>query len=366
MEKPNDDKELVILARRIKLSIMNKTNLIGLTLTEMENLAVELGDKKYKGRQLFKWIYRQQVDSFDLMTDLSLGLRNRREEKYIIKGLELEKSSLSDDGTEKLLFKLDDKKLIESVIIPEGDKKTICVSTQVGCPIKCSFCATGMMGFTRNLTIGEIIGQLMFVRGRDGDDSIDNIVFMGMGEPLLNYNNLIESIKMISSELGLSISAKKITVSTVGIISKIYKLADSGLKVNLAISLHVADERKRRRLIKTAKSSSLDSLMEAAAYFAKKRKRRVTFEYILFKGFNDSKDDALALSRLIEGIPCKINILAYNPIDDSRFKRPTVEEVDSFAKFLYPRAPAVTVRKSRGADINAACGQLASMQKKVR
>ncbi len=341
---------------------MSKNNLIGYSLADCENLAVKLGDKKYKGRQLFKWLYRQRADSFDIMTDLSLPLRKQLSDGFIIDHIVSVKGQISTDGTEKLLFKLGPDEFIETVIIPEAGKRTVCVSTQVGCPMGCTFCATGNMGYRRNLTVGEIIGQLLYIQKRDGGDLIDNIVFMGMGEPLLNYYNLIESIKIISSELGLSISAKKITVSTVGIIPQIIKLADSGLKVNLAISLHAADDKKRKEIIKTAKKNELKSLMQAAEYFARKRKKRVTFEYILFKGFNDSHEDALKLSRIIQGISCKINILAYNPVKDTGFKTPGDSDVDNFAKFLYPRAPAVTVRKSRGKDIKAACGQLAGEQ----
>ncbi len=209
------------------------------------------------------------------------------------------------------------------------------------------------------MTAGEIVGQLLYLRSRDGEEAFQNIVFMGMGEPLLNYDEMVRAVEIISSEIGLSVSAKKITVSTVGIVPGIYRLADSGLKVNLAISLHAADEEKRKKIIPIAKKYGIKELTEAVRYFAKKRRKRVTFEYVLMGGFNDSREDALELARMITGIPCKINLIAYNPVPGLPHRRPTDDEVDRFAQWLYPRAPAVTVRKSRGMDIEAACGQLA-------
>ena len=338
---------------------MGKTNLLGASLSELEALMLEMGEKEYKGRQLFKWFYNQLVSDFDQMTDLSQKLRKKLSDGYFFAGLEVAEIASSADGTEKFLFRLHDNNLIESVLIPEGGKRTVCISSQVGCPLKCAFCATGMMGFGRDLSAGEIVGQLLFLRQRYGEDAFRNIVFMGMGEPLLNYANVVKSIAIISSELGLSVSAKKITVSTVGITPQIHALADSGLKVNLAISLHAASDDKRQKIMPVARKYDIKKLVEAAAYFARQRKKRITFEYILFKDFNDSRRDAEMLAELIKGIPCKINILAYNPIDNLPYKRPTDEEVDEFGRYLYPIAPAVTVRKSRGLDISAACGQLA-------
>jgi len=352
--------------RSVKLPVMSKINLMGSTLADLESLMADLGEKKYKGRQLFKWIYGSLQYDFNQMTDLTKELREKLDAKYIFTGLQPEGIAKSQDGTEKILFRLNDNKFIETVLISDGDKRTICVSTQVGCPIKCSFCATGLMGFKRNLTLGEIIGQLLYVRERYGENAYRNIVFMGMGEPLLNYENLVQAIKIISSSIGLSLTARKVTISTVGIVPKIYTLADSGLKVNLAISLHAATDKKRRRILSIPFKYDLKALMEAAACFARKRKKRVTFEYILFKGLNDSREDALALAELIKGIPCKINILAYNPVENVPYKRPSDEEINDFSKLLYPRAPAVTVRKSRGLDIDAACGQLAGKMQKIR
>lgn len=341
------------------MDTMKRTNLLGHTASDLEDLVFLMGEKKFKGRQLFKWLYNSLQYDFNHMTDLSLNLRNKLSEKYAFVGLDVEKTSLSADGTEKFLFRLSDGKLIESVLIPDRNKRTACISSQVGCPLGCRFCATGLIGFERNLSVGEIVGQLLFLRQRYGVDAFQNIVFMGMGEPLLNYDNLIQSIKIISSEIGLSLSARRITISTVGIVPQIYALADSGLKINLAVSLNAATDEKRRQIMPIAKSYNLDELMEAVKYFARKRKKRVTFEYIIFKGFNDSNRDVSSLANLVKGIPCKLNILAYNTIGDLPYERPSDKEVDNFGRLLYPRAPAVTVRKSRGLDIDAACGQLA-------
>ncbi|MBN2226076.1 MAG: 23S rRNA (adenine(2503)-C(2))-methyltransferase RlmN [candidate division Zixibacteria bacterium] len=338
---------------------MKRLNLLGKTVSDFEDIMRSLGEKPYRGRQVFKWLYRDMQSDFNLMSNLAMTLRRRLDERYEFIGLHPTRHAVSSDDTEKFLFRLDDGALIETVLIPEGDKRTVCISSQAGCALGCAFCATGKMGFTRNLTAGEIVGQLLYLRSRDGQEAFHNIVFMGMGEPLLNYDEMVRAVDIISSEIGLSVSAKKITVSTVGVVPGIYRLADSGLKVNLAISLHVADEEKRKKIIPIAKKYGIKELTEAVRYFARKRRKRVTFEYVLMGGFNDAQNDALMLARMITGIPCKINLIAYNPVPGLPYRRPTDDEVDRFAQWLYPRAPAVTVRKSRGMDIEAACGQLA-------
>lgn len=339
---------------------MSKINLLGSSLADLEQIVSDLGEKPFKGRQLFKWLYNLNQYDFDKMTDLSKEFRKKLNEKYIFKNLNLIETKISRrDRTDKLLFQLDDDKLIETVAIIEGKTRTICVSSQAGCALGCKYCATGQIGFGRDLTVGEIVGQLLSVRTLYGDEAIGNIVFMGMGEPLLNYDNLMTALEIIISELGLSIPARKITISTAGVVPQIYKLADSDLKVNLAISLNSAFEEKRKKLMPVANKYDLDKLFEAARYFARKRKRMITFEYILFKGFNDSVTDAKKLAEIIKGISCKINILAYNPVDGLEYSRPSDEQVDYFAEILSPMVPVVTVRKSRGNDISAACGQLA-------
>lgn len=328
---------------------------------------LSMGERAFHGRQLFKWFYKLRQYDFGLITDLSKDLRSRLAESYDFRGLAVEHSALSADGTRKFLFRLDDGLAVESVLIPEdGGRKTVCISSQVGCPLGCAFCATGRLGEGRNLTVGEIVGQLIFMRDQYGDDAFTNIVMMGMGEPLLNFENVIEAVKIISAGDGMSVAAKKVTISTAGIAPAIKALADMKLKVRLAVSLNAALQDKRARIMPVAKKYPLGQLAEALKYYTDMTKFRVTFEYILFAGFNDAMDDVMALSNFIHGIPCKINLLAYNAVDDLEFERPTEEAVDWFARQLYPRTPAVTVRKSRGVDIDAACGQLAAKQIKRR
>ncbi len=342
---------------------MSKTNLMGYSVRQMEELFKDLGEQSYRGRQLFKWMYNDRRTDFDGMSDISKELRSTLADRYDIRGLELKKHSKSADGTEKFLFRLEDGHPVESVLIPEEDRAALCISSQAGCALACRFCATGTMGLLRDLTVGEIIGQLVFVREMHGEDSFTNVVFMGMGEPLSNYANLAEALRIMSNSLGMGIGAKKITVSTVGISPKIRKLADSGHKVRLAVSLHAAMQEKRVQIMPVAKTFGLTKLMEAIRYYTDKTGWRVTFEYVLLEGFNDTKEDIKALARIIQGVPCKINILAYNPVPGLDYKRPSDEKVDWFARELYPRAPAVTVRKSRGREIGAACGQLAAQDK---
>ncbi|MCD6250209.1 MAG: 23S rRNA (adenine(2503)-C(2))-methyltransferase RlmN [candidate division Zixibacteria bacterium] len=339
---------------------MSKQNLLGYTRGQMEDIFVSLGEKAYHGKQLFKWLYNNQQYDFQLMSDMSKELRNRLDNEFEFRPLELRQEVKSTDGTEKYLFALDDGHPIETVLIPEAERSTLCISSQAGCALACSFCATGKMGFVRNLTVGEMIGQLMYVRDRRGSDSFTNVVFMGMGEPFNNYDNTLNALDIMCDHSGLGIAARRVTVSTVGIIPKIRKYAESGQKANLALSLHAATQEKRERLVPVAKKYPLDELIDALCYYTGITKRRVMIEYILFAGINDSKDDALALARLLQGLPCKINVLTCNPVAGLGFDAPSDEIVDTFVNILYPRAPAVTVRKSRGQDIDAACGQLAA------
>ncbi|HPC11296.1 MAG TPA: 23S rRNA (adenine(2503)-C(2))-methyltransferase RlmN [candidate division Zixibacteria bacterium] len=339
---------------------MPKVNLLGYTKPQLEALMTSLGQKPYKGRQMFNWLYKVRQHDFQLMTDLSKEVRARLDEHYTFRLMQPELESVSEDGTRKFLFRLEDGHPIETVFIPDDGRATVCISVQAGCALACRFCATGTLGLLRDLTPGEIVGQLMFLRERFGGEAFTNIVMMGMGEPLNNFAAVVDAIRIMTDPSGLCHAARRITISTSGVSPKIRKLADLGLKTRLAVSLHAAIQEKRVQLMPVAETFKLDKLMEAVRYYALAARDRVTFEYILFKGFNDTPEDVKALTRLVHGIPCKINLLAYNPVPGLPFARPTDEEVDAFARLLYPRVPAVTVRKSRGRDIDAACGQLAA------
>ena len=345
---------------------MKKINIMGYTQPQLEELMLTLGQKAYKGGQVYNWLYKVRQYDFNKMTDLTKEVRQRLDKDYVFDLLELEKELVSQDGTRKFLFRLSNGNPVETVLIPGGDRTTACISVQSGCALGCRFCATGSMGLLCDLTPGEIVGQLLGLRERFGSDVFTNVVMMGMGEPLLNLDNVLKALDIITDETGLCVGARKVTISTSGINPGIRKLADLGLKSRLALSLHAATQEKREQLMPVARSYDLDSLMETLRYYTRKTKSRVTIEYILFKGFNDSMEDVKALTRLLQGIPCKINILAYNPVEGLDFIRPTDEEVDAFARKLYPRLPAVMVRKSRGTDVNAACGQLAAQRQMRR
>jgi 23S rRNA (adenine2503-C2)-methyltransferase len=341
---------------------MSKVNVLGFSMPQMEELLTSLGAQSFHGRQVFKWIYSSREYEFSRMTDLSRDMRVQLAERCTVDQLKLEGNFHSKDGTRKLLFRLHDGHPVESVLIPDEDDKrqTACISVQAGCAVKCAFCATGTMGLLRDLTSGEIVAQLMQLRDEFGSDAFSNIVMMGMGEPLLNFESVVEALRIITSDVGLGVSPKRITLSTSGITPKIKKLAETGLNVRLAISLHAATQQKRLRIMPIAKTFSLTKLIEAARYYAQETGLPVTFEYILFDGFNDKPEDIEQLSRLVSGFACKINILAYNPVPGLPFERPSDDKVNRFARQLHQAGVTVTVRKSRGRDIDAACGQLAA------
>ncbi len=344
---------------------MAKQNLLGCTLSELEQLMIDLGEKKFRGGQLFKWLYRDNQYDFELMTDFSKDLRKTLDEKFEFKSLELIHMQESEDGTRKFLFNLHDNLPVETVLIPDfgSERKTVCISSQVGCAVNCSFCATGQMGFSRDLTPGEIIGQLIYLRENFGADAFSNVVMMGMGEPLANFDNVVKAIELMLAPTGMMLSRKKVTVSTSGHSPKIRKLADTGLNICLAISLHAAIQEKRVKIMPIAETFGLEKLMQAIRYYAEKSRTHVMFEYIIFDNFNDTMKDVHALAKLVRGLSCKINLLAYNPVDGLDFQRPSDDKMNWFGGQLAPRVPVVTVRKSRGRDIDAACGQLAAKQR---
>ncbi len=334
-----------------------KTNLIGLTTESLKELMVDIGEKSFRGRQLAQWIYKKNCAEFDRMTDISQPLRDKLSRLFTIAKLSEIESIKDNSGTRKTLWKLEDGETVESVLIPDDSRLTLCLSTQAGCPLNCKFCATGQIGFKRNLTSGEIINQYL-QSPLSGEERITNIVFMGMGEPLLNFDNLLIALRILVDDDAVGFGAKKITVSTAGIPERIRSLADSGMKIGLAFSLNAASDELRDRLMPINRRYDLSENLEALRYYQSKIDRRITFEYILIKGVNDSTEDAAKLVKLIKGIPCKINLIRYNPIEGMPYQSPDEKDVIAFRDYLYPRTYAVTLRESKGADIAAACGQL--------
>ncbi len=354
-------------------------------MQELEYFALSIGEKKFRGKQLFDWLYTKEVSSFTEMSSLAKSLRDNLTEISKIDSIGIVDVQKSSDGTEKFLFQLKDGTKIESVLIPpkiefenskaddeDGPKRlTLCVSTQVGCPLDCKFCATGTMGFIRNLTTGEIIDQILQVKKYSGK-RITNLVYMGMGEPMLNYDDVMKSIEIVTT--GMAIAAKHITVSTVGLVPQIRKMADENRKVKLAVSLHSLDQSVREKLMPIAKRYKLPEMIDSLQYYYRKIKRRPTFEYILFDGVNDRDQDIKQLIRLSKKIPCKVNII---PFHDIGFKHPEgidlklrpvkLSKMEEFVKKLRESHVTVFVRSSAGEDIDAACGQLAvSVERKKR
>lgn len=343
-----------------------KINLKGKTLEELQKFFEEINEDKYRATQVFQWLYSKRVDSFDAMSNLSKALRSKLEQVASIKSLELVEIQVSPKTeTKKFLFRCDDGSLIESVLIPDQDRLTLCLSTQVGCPLDCQFCATGQMGYKRNLSVYEIIDQFI-QSSKHSNRAITNIVYMGMGEPFLNYENTIKSLSIFSSDKAFDISGRKITVSTAGIPDKIIDFAHQPFKGKLAFSLHSTDEEIRSLIMPINKKYSLKQNIEALEYFYKQTRRRITFEYILLKGINDSEKDIQELVKLSKRIPSKINIIPFNSIAHTNPKglgsqlQPTSqEEFDEFVNKLRRNNLTVFVRNTKGSDIEGACGQLA-------
>ncbi|MCO4814273.1 MAG: 23S rRNA (adenine(2503)-C(2))-methyltransferase RlmN [Flavobacteriales bacterium] len=341
----------------------DKINIRNLSLKEIKKALSEMGEKPFRGTQIYEWLWQKDAHTFEDMTNLSISLREKIDAHFYIDHIELKDQQISSDKTIKCAFSVDENKVIEGVLIPTSSRTTACISSQIGCSLACKFCATGKLKLMRNLSAGEIVDQVVYLRDQAVNrykTNLSNIVYMGMGEPLLNYNNMLRSIDRITSEDGLGISPKRITVSTAGIAKMIKKLGDDEVKFNLALSLHAANDRKRSEIMEINDSNNIDALREALVYFHAKTGTRVTFEYIIFKDFNDSLEDAQELAAFAKCVPCKINIIEYNPIDDGIFQQTTKAKTDAFAKYLEDRNIIVHVRRSRGKDIDAACGQLAN------
>ncbi len=336
-----------------------------LTKEQLTELFKDAGEPAFRAKQVHEWLWKKGATSFDQMTNLSKPLREWLTTNYKIAAITNDVVQHSNDGTIKNRFRLHDGHLIEAVLIPvPADQRfTVCVSSQVGCSLTCSFCATGRMGRKRNLDPGEIYDQVRMVNEQAESTfgrPLTNIVYMGMGEPLLSYKNVMKSIEYITSPEGLNMSPRRITVSTAGIAKMIRKLADDEVKFNLAISLHAADDAKRNEIMPINETNNLEVLMDALEYFYLKTKNKITYEYITFQLFNDSIEDADKLIKLCKRFPVKVNIIEYNPIDGAPFLKSAEDRIDNFALHLRKHKVGVTVRKSRGKDIDAACGQLAN------
>ena len=341
---------------------MKKTDLTYFTLSQLTDFVAGLGLSTYRSRQIFAWLYRPGITDFSQMTDLSKDLRETLSSEASFHWPEIADVEQSKDGTVKYGFKLDDDNYIESVLIPEDDRNTLCVSSQVGCAMGCEFCLTGGMGLKRNLSPGEIVGQVVKVRNWlhdvDPKSVLSNIVFMGMGEPLANFDNLLVALEILTDQRGLNFSDRRITVSTCGLVSKIKELGQK-TKVNLAVSLHAVDDSTRSRLMPVNNKYPVAELLKACKEFPMPKRKRIMFEYILIKNLNDSISDAENLAEKLRDIPCKINLLPYNETKDLPFQRPSNRKIELFQKTLWKEGYTVLVRSSRGSDISAACGQLA-------
>lgn len=344
--------------------MMAQKNIRTLSLEELTEYFATISEKKFRAKQVWEWLWKKHAQSFDDMTNLSKELRETLEKSFILPALKTDFTQYSNDGTIKARFKTTEGFLVEGVLIPVESRQTACVSSQVGCSLSCKFCATGFMERKRNLTFDEIYDQAALLNEmseKTYGNKLSNIVFMGMGEPLLNYKNVLKAIERITAQDGLGMSAKRITVSTSGISKMIKQLGDDGVKFHLALSLHAANDKKRSELMPINETNNIKSLIEALNYFYNKTKNDITFEYILFKGENDSMQDADDLIKIYKQVPVHlINIIEYNPIENAQYEKPEREATQKFMDYLAAHRVNVRLRISRGKDIDAACGQLAN------
>ena len=392
---------------------MEIRSITDMSLSDLEALCVSIGEQAYRAKQILSWIYVKGAMAFDEMSNLPKNFRKQLEEKYQVlqtkvdsivqiterpgcnqatplsplckggkrgdeittfqtpsqdkreeegKNIVKKKRLLQDnklDGTEKFLIHLSDENVIECVLLREGRKITACVSTQVGCAMACQFCASGLLGLERNLTVGEIVEQALHVKNHlQHDERLTNIVLMGIGEPLKNYDNVVKAVRIMNAEWGLGIGARHITISTVGIIDGMHRLAQEGIQVNLAISLHAPNDITRSKIIPSNKKIGINNIVAAAREYFKATRRDISFEYILIDGVNASKQDAESLARLLKGVQCNVNLLPVNPVEEFHLKPPSQETIEMFCKTLEKHGIVVTLRKRKGDNISAACGQL--------
>lgn len=340
-----------------------KKDIRDFTKEELIQEVESLGEKKFRGKQLYEWLWQKNAHTFEEMSNLSKAFREKLANNYLIDVIQLDEQQKSNDGTIKSVFNVGKGKIMEGVLIPAKNRMTACISSQVGCSLACKFCATGKLKLLKNLSAGEIVDQVVYINKLAEDNyekHLSNIVYMGMGEPLLNYKNVLRSTEIITSEDGLGMSPKRITISTAGIAKAIKRLGDDEVKFNLALSLHAANDHKRDKIMAINETNNLEALADALKYFYKKTGTRITYEYIIFRDFNDEIQDAQELVEFCKHVPCKVNIIEYNPIDDGEFKQADQAKVDAFGAYLESKNIIVNIRRSRGKDIDAACGQLAN------
>jgi len=343
-------------------------NIRHLDAEEIKAFFAERGEPSFRATQVHEWLWKKSAHSFDEMSNLPKASREALKERFFISALGAETSQVSLDGTIKNAFLLHDGMRVEGVLIPADKRMTACISSQVGCSLECKFCATGRLKRERNLDADEIYDEVVFIQKQaleKYNTPLTNIVYMGMGEPLLNYANVLESVEKITSPDGLNMASKRITVSTAGVAKMIKKLGDDNVKFNLALSLHAATNEKRNLIMDINQSNPLEEVAEALKYFYKKTKNRITYEYIVFNNFNDSPEDVYHLAEYCKVVPSKVNLIEYNPIGKSEFEQTEPEKLKMFINYLKSRNVIVNVRKSRGKDIDAACGQLANKIKEV-
>jgi 23S rRNA (adenine2503-C2)-methyltransferase len=341
-------------------------NIRTLSLNELEDYFLALGEKKFRAKQVYEWLWTKQAHQFEEMTNLGKEMRAKLATDFTLPSLKIDATQYSADGTIKSRFRTHDGHLVEGVLIPTDERKTACVSSQIGCSLSCKFCATGYMDRKRNLDFDEIFDEVVLMNRQSErvyEKKLTNIVFMGMGEPLLNYRNVLKSIERITSPEGLGMSARRITVSTAGVSKMIKQLGDDEVRFKLALSLHAANDKKRNEIMPINESNNLQSLIESLNYFYKKTGNEITFEYILFRDFNDSKKDADELVKIYRQVPADlVNIIEYNPIDAAKFSKPDEKTTDEFMNYLEKNRVNARLRRSRGKDIDAACGQLANKE----
>ncbi len=345
--------------------VSEKKDIRALSKEELRIFFESIGDKAFRGTQVYEWLWSKASHSFDDMTNISKETRAQLKENFVINHIQVDNLQKSSDGTVKNAVKLHDGLVVESVLIPTKKRTTACVSSQVGCSLDCTFCATSRLKRMRNLNPDEIYDQVVAIDRESKlyhDKPLSNIVFMGMGEPLMNYKNVLESIEKITSPEGLGMSPKRITVSTSGVPKMIRKLADDEVKFHLAVSLHSAIQETREQIMPFAKSFTLEDLRESLEYWYSKTARKITYEYIVWNDINDKKEDIEALVTFCKYVPCKVNLIEYNPIDDGHFQQASSAATQDYINALEHNRIPVTVRRSRGKDIDAACGQLANKQ----